>query len=165
MPARTLTIRGVPETTLRALRAAATANYRSLNGELLAILARAAAPSGVPGRVREPAPASYPATSPGRRAGKLEIDGKALAGVCRRFHIRRLALFGSHARGDARPDSDVDLVVDFEPGMTPGFAMTAVAEALQPAVGGRRVDLVTRRGLRPAIRDRIDAEAVPLHGG
>ncbi|MDH3498438.1 MAG: nucleotidyltransferase family protein [Gemmatimonadota bacterium] len=87
-----------------------------------------------------------------------------LAAVCRRHHIRWLAMFGSAARGEARPESDVDLVVEFEPGMTPGFGIVRVAEALRPAFGGRPVDLVTRRGLSPRLRERILADAVPLHG-
>ena len=58
----------------------------------------------------------------------------------------------------------MDLVVEFEPGMTPGLAIETVAEALRSVLGGRRVDLVTRRGLSPRLRERILATAVPLHG-
>ena len=76
----------------------------------------------------------------------------------------RLALFGSQARGDARFDSDIDVLVDFEPGMTPGLGIVTAAEALRPVLGGRRVDLVTRRGLRPALLERILATSVPLCG-
>ena len=91
------------------------------------------------------------------------VDRDALAAVCHRHHIRRLAVFGSRARGDAQPDSDVDVVVEFEPGMTPGLGMETVAEALQPVLGGRRVDLVTQRGLSPRLREHILATAVPLY--
>jgi hypothetical protein len=159
MPARTLTVRGVPDATLRALRAAAGQAHRSLNGELLTILEHAAAerprPRGAM-RVREPALA--PPMVP-----TLDVDRGRLGEICRRFRIRSVALFGSHARGDARPDSDVDLLIEFEPGMTPGFGILAVAEALSPAFGGRQVDLVTARGLSPRFKARIMAEAVPLH--
>jgi hypothetical protein len=84
--------------------------------------------------------------------------------VCRRHHIRWLAVFGSHARGDARPESDVDVVVDFEPGMTPGLGIVRVAEALRSVFGGRRVDLVTHRGLSPRLRGRVLATALVLYG-
>jgi predicted nucleotidyltransferase len=92
------------------------------------------------------------------------VDRRALAEVCRRHHLRRLAVFGSRATGGARPDSDVDVVVEFEPGMTPGFGILGVAEALRPALGGNPVDLVTWRGLRSPLRERVQATAVPLHG-
>ena len=171
MRTKTITIRGVPESVLRAIRSASAGNRRSLNGELLVILERAAAEGGAPGSraaVRERVAAPYPVASPGapERSLKHSVDRAALAAVCRRYHIRSLALFGSHARGEARPDSDVDVVVEFEPGLTPGLGIIAVAEALQPVLGGgrARVDLVTRRGLSPRLRERVLAAAVPLYG-
>jgi uncharacterized protein len=91
------------------------------------------------------------------------VDRDALAGSAGSIGIRWLAVFGSHARGDARPDSDVDVVVEFAPGMTPGLGIIRVADALRPVLGGRRVDLVTRRGLAPRLRDRILAEARELY--
>jgi predicted nucleotidyltransferase len=57
----------------------------------------------------------------------------------------------------------VDVIVDFEPGMTPGFGIVAVAEALRPVLGGSRVDLVTLNGLRSPFRERVLGEAVVLH--
>ncbi len=168
MKQRTITIRGVPETVLRSLRDSSEAHRRSLNSELVFALERAAAELGKQAPVsvvREPAvryaPKSKPASPPSLPNRK---DAQALAGVCRRYHITWLAVFGSQATGEARPDSDVDVVVDFEPGMTPGFGIQAVAEALSVAFGGRRVDLVTRRGLSPRLRERILATAVPLYG-
>jgi uncharacterized protein len=91
------------------------------------------------------------------------IDRDALAAVCRRYHIGWLAIFGSHARGDASASSDVDVVVEFEPGRTPGLGIIRVADALRRVLGGRRVDLVTRRGLAPRLRDRVLAEARELY--
>jgi predicted nucleotidyltransferase len=166
MKTRTLTVRGVPDATLRRLRRQAETNRRSLNGELLVMLD--ATPAGAPGpsaevvSVREPtSPADVASWE--RMPTPMElVDQDALAAVCRRHHIRWLAVFGSHARGDARPDSDVDVLVDFEPGMTPGFGIVRVAEALRP-IFGRRVDLVTRRGLAPRLRDDIVASARVLH--
>lgn len=167
MKIRTLTVRGVPDATLRRLRHQAETNRRSLNGELLVILDRT--PAGAPGQsaevaaVREPTAPAY-AAPPGHTPTLMEqVDHAALSAVCRRHHIRSLAVFGSHARGDARPDSDVDVVVDFEPGMTPGFGIIRVAEALRPVFDGQRVDLVTRRGLAPRLRDSILASARSLY--
>jgi uncharacterized protein len=175
MPTRSVTIRALPDATLERLRARAARQHRSLNGELLAILTRAAeeepGPPGV-GTVREPVatyeparPAAHDAAPDNRAAVPLvdAIDSAALAAVCRQHHIRRLAVFGSHARGEARADSDVDVMVEFAPGRTPGLGIVRVAEALGPVFGGRRVDLVTRRGLAPRLRDRILAEARELY--
>lgn len=153
-----MTVRGVPHATLKALKALAEAHHRSLNGEVLAILERAAAADGAHvSRVREPAAAGYGGPSAPVPALPGGADMAVLAAVCRRHHIRRLAVFGSQVRGDAGPDSDVDVAVDFEPGMTPGLAIVRVAEALRPAFGNRRVDLVTRRGLSPRLRERLRA--------
>jgi predicted nucleotidyltransferase len=113
--------------------------------------------------VREPTSPAYEV--PRERGPTLPdlVDRDALAAACRRHHIQWLAVFGSHARGDARPESDVDVLVDFAPGMTPGFGIVRVAEALRPIFGGRRVDLVTRRGLAPRLRDGIVASARALY--
>jgi predicted nucleotidyltransferase/plasmid stability protein len=167
MKTRTLTVRGVPDATLRRLRRQAAVNRRSLNGELLVLLesaqSGAAGPSAEVVSVREPASPTYRARRD-HDATLLElVDRDALAAVCRRHHIHWLAVFGSHARGDARSGSDVDVLVDFEPGMTPGFGIVRVAAALSPVFGGRQVDLVTRRGLAPRLRDGILASARVLH--
>ncbi len=148
MPNRTVTIRGLSTPVLKALHAAARANRRSLNSELLVRLEQ-----GLQGGGTAAAPSSGPA-----------VDASSLASVCRMHGIRHVAVFGSLARGEAQPDSDADVLVEFEPGRTPGFGMHAVAEALRPVFGGRRVDLVTRRGLSPRFRDRILGEAVTLYG-
>jgi predicted nucleotidyltransferase len=73
----------------------------------------------------------------------LDIDRERLADFCRRFHVAKLELFGSRAKGTSRPDSDVDLLVTFEAGQTPGLAFVALAEELE-TVFGREVDLLTR---------------------
>ena len=83
-------------------------------------------------------------------------DRAALAGVCRRHHIRQLALFGSTLRGTDRPDSDVDLLVEFEPGHKPGLLGLADIEAeLSTLAGGRRIDLRTAQDLSRYFRDEI----------
>lgn len=166
MAERTLTIRGVSDAILERLRARAEASRRSLNGELLTILDQAAAaesPASAPVlAVREAAPA-YADAAELESTLLADVDRRALAEVCRRHDIEWLAVFGSHARGDARPDSDVDVVVDFVAGMTPGFGIVRVAEALRPVLGGTRVDLVTRRGLAPRLREQILSQAQTLY--
>jgi hypothetical protein len=168
MRSRTLTVRGIPDTTLKRLRARAAQNRRSLNGELLEILDATAAqvPTPTPrvSAVREPATAAYAVEAPPKIGFLESLDQAALAEVCRRHHIVWLAVFGSHARGDAHPDSDVDVVVDFAAGKTPGFGLVRLAAALQPLLGGRCVDLLTRRGLSPRLRDSILSSARTLHG-
>lgn len=83
-------------------------------------------------------------------------DHATLAAFCRRHHIRRLALFGSTLRGKDRPDSDVDLLVEFEPGHKPGLLRLAGIEAgLSDLAGGRRIDLRTAQDLSRYFRDEI----------
>ena len=78
----------------------------------------------------------------------LFSDTVALTALCRRYHIRQLSLFGSNLRGTDRPDSDVDLLVEFESGQEPGLLKLAGIEAdLSALVGGRPVDLRTAQDL------------------
>ena len=83
-----------------------------------------------------------------------------LADFCRRHHIRRLSIFGSVLRDDFRPESDVDVLVEFQPGHTPGWEVIDIEEELGGLFGGRRVDLVNPKYLNPRLRDRILASAV-----
>ncbi len=78
-----------------------------------------------------------------------------LARFCRRHHIRWLALFGSALKGTARPDSDLDLLVEFEPGCEPGLLGLAALEEELSARLGRKVDLRTPRELSRYFRDEI----------
>ena len=164
MKSRTITVRDVPDVVLRTLRSAAERGRRSLNSELLVILERAAGTTPKGGAVRETAVAPFHdqvAAAPERAAAarplapRLRMDPARLGDLCRRHHIRSLALFGSVLRDDFRAGSDVDVLVEFEPGMTPGFGIIAVEEGLSALLGGRRVDLVTRRGLHPRLRDAV----------
>lgn len=87
---------------------------------------------------------------------RLFSDPEALAELCRRYHIRRLSLFGSLLKGSARPDSDVDLLVEFEPGATPGLIrLASIARELSALVGGREVDLRTPGDLSRYFRDEV----------
>jgi len=83
-------------------------------------------------------------------------DPVALASLCRRHHIRRLALFGSTLKGSARPESDVDLLVEFEAGLEPGLIRLAGIEAeFSRLLGGRPADLRTAGDLSPYFRDEV----------
>ena len=90
---------------------------------------------------------------------KIAIDRKKLAEFCRHHHIRALALFGSVLREDFRADSDLDVLVEFEPGHVPGFGFIRIQRELSELLGGRKVDLVTPRFLNDRIRDRVLADA------
>jgi len=84
----------------------------------------------------------------------LFSDIEALNGLCRRRHIRRLALFGSILKGTNRPESDVDLLVEFEDGQKPGLlALSEIEAELSGLLGGRRVDLRTREDLSRYFRN------------
>ena len=90
----------------------------------------------------------------------LRFDDRDLGAFCRRNHIRQLSFFGSVLREDFGPESDIDVLVEFEEGHTPGLGFVRMRDELSAMFGGRRVDLVTKRALNPLIRDRIlrDAE-------
>jgi len=89
---------------------------------------------------------------------RITIPHERVSDFCRRHHIRKLALFGSVLRDDFRPDSDVDVLVEFEPGRTPGLAFFGMEIELSEILG-RRVDLNTAGFLSKYFRDRVLAEA------
>jgi uncharacterized protein len=83
-------------------------------------------------------------------------DQDALAGICRRFHIRRLSLFGSTLKGSDRPDSDIDLLVEFQPDAKPSLlTMVRIEIELSSLLGGRKVDLRTAQDLSRYFRDEV----------
>ena len=86
---------------------------------------------------------------------------------CRRNHIARLSLFGSVLREDFRPDSDVDVLVEFEEGHTPGFlGLARIEEELSQILGGRKVDLRTPQDLSRYFREEVlDAAVVQYAQG
>jgi predicted nucleotidyltransferase len=76
--------------------------------------------------------------------------------VCRKHHIKRLALFGSVLRADFRPESDVDVLVEFDAGHVPGFfRLYEVQRELSAVFDGHDVDIVSFKYLNPRLRDRI----------
>jgi len=93
---------------------------------------------------------------------QVPIAADEIAAFCRRHHIRRLALFGSVLRDDFRSGSDVDVLVEFEPGHTPGLDFFDMQDELTEILG-HNVDLNTPNFLSPYFRDRIMAEAEVLY--
>jgi predicted nucleotidyltransferase len=77
-----------------------------------------------------------------------------------RHKVRSISVFGSVARGESTPDSDVDVLVDFESGADL-FDLIAVGNLLEDHLG-RKVDVVSRKGLRESLIDRIEQEARPI---
>ncbi|MGH8618428.1 MAG: nucleotidyltransferase domain-containing protein [Burkholderiales bacterium] len=99
------------------------------------------------------------------RAAKLRISPDRLAALCRDYGVRKLSLFGSAARGELTPDSDVDVMVEFDPGSrTSLFDLPALQTALSGLFGGRRVDVTTPEILdNPYRRRAIEPELKTLY--
>ena len=94
----------------------------------------------------------------------LAVDLAAIAEVCRRFDVRYLAVFGSVSRGEARPDSDVDVLYELKPGRPMGyFELERLADALSPLFGGRYVDIARPVQLHPLIHDEVMSQAKVLY--
>ena len=91
-------------------------------------------------------------------SARIPVDRGKIADFCRRHHIRKFALFGSVLKDDFRPDSDVDVLVIFEPSHTPGLSFFSMAEELAKILG-RNVDLQTPQFLSRYFRDQVLAEA------
>ena len=99
--------------------------------------------------------------------GTIEVDGRViddarLARLCQRFGVAELDVFGSVARGDASPDSDIDLLYKLAPGSRLGFDLFDLEDALAE-VFGRTVDLVSKDAVHRLMRDRVLAEAVNVY--
>ena len=92
-------------------------------------------------------------------ASGITLGETELAEICRRYQIRELAIFGSAARGELRPDSDIDLLVEFQHGAKVGLLKHIAAARELSALLGRKVDLVSKRALRSELREQILAEA------
>ena len=85
----------------------------------------------------------------------IVIDDDALAELCQRYHVRELALFGSVLRADFGPESDIDVLVEFEPDAPIGLFEFFELEDALALVLQRRVDLVPKRALKPLIRTHV----------
>ncbi len=96
------------------------------------------------------------------RAVDLPVDERALEGLCRRYSVRRLAVFGSALRGELTPGSDLDILVEFEREAAIGLRFITLQSELS-VLFGRKVDLLTAGFLSRHFRTRVLAEAVPLY--
>lgn len=92
----------------------------------------------------------------------VTISDAAIATLCQQYHIRKLALFGSVLRDDFCPDSDVDILVEFEPGHTPGFEFIDIQDKLSEIIG-RTIDLNTPQDLSRYFRDQVMAAAKVIY--
>jgi predicted nucleotidyltransferase len=93
----------------------------------------------------------------------VSIDRDAVSAFCQRHHIAQLALFGSVLRDDFGPDSDVDVLVEFEAGHVPGFNFVSIEREFSGLLRGRGVDMVTPKFLNFRIRDQILSSAESLY--
>jgi predicted nucleotidyltransferase len=92
---------------------------------------------------------------------RLTVPQPAIRAFCLRNHIARLGLFGSVLRDDFGPGSDVDVLVEFEPGHAPGlFGLAAMERELSALLGGRKVDMRTPRDLSRYFREEVAAQAL-----
>ncbi len=89
----------------------------------------------------------------------IEIPKERIAEFCKRNHIRKLSLFGSVLHGNFRPDSDIDLLVEFDPDHIPGFFKLAHMERELSEIMGKKVDLRTPQELSKYFRDEVLSEA------
>lgn len=93
-------------------------------------------------------------------SARVPIDRARIGEFCKQHRIRKLSLFGSVLRDDFRPDSDVDILVEFQPGQVVDFIhFYEVERELSELFGGRKLDLVTPKFLSHRIKDHILAEA------
>lgn len=88
---------------------------------------------------------------------ELNIDRRLLEEVCKRWHIMKLSVFGSALRDDFGPDSNVDVLIEFDPEHIPGWEIVDIGEELSAVFGGRYVDLVR---FKYRLRERILSSAV-----
>ena len=93
---------------------------------------------------------------------KIRIPSQLIESFCQKHHIRSLAIFGSFVRNDYGPISDMDILVDFEPGYTPGFDFFLLEVELSKLLG-HKVDLQTASFLSPEVRQSALSEAVTVY--
>jgi hypothetical protein len=93
----------------------------------------------------------------------IHIPYEQVAAFCERHHIRKLWLFGSVLRDDFRPDSDVDVLAEFEPGHVPGYISISAMQIEFSEIVGREVDLRTPAELSRYFRQSVLESAEPLY--
>ncbi len=94
---------------------------------------------------------------------RLDLPKERLTAFCRSHYIRWMACFGSALRDDFGPDSDVDFLVEFAPGHTPGWEIVDIEEDLSKLLEGRKVDILNPKYLNRRLRDRVLSEAEVLY--
>ena len=92
-------------------------------------------------------------------AARVPVSRSEIAEFCRRHQIRRLSLYGSVLRDDFRPDSDIDVLVEFRPGHAVGLEIIDMEEDLSRIFGGHKVDIVQEKYLNRRLRTRVLASA------
>ena len=93
----------------------------------------------------------------------IEFPEAEIAAVCRRYRVKELAIFGSAARGELRPDSDFDLLVEFLPEAKVDLVDHFAAESEFAGILGRKVDLVSKRALRRTLREEVLSDARTIY--
>jgi predicted nucleotidyltransferase len=96
-------------------------------------------------------------------SARIPVHSRQISGICRRYHVRRLALFGSVLRDDFRPDSDVDVLVAFEPEARVGFVTLSRMQRELSELFKRPVDLMPMDGLKPVIRESVLSSAQDVY--
>jgi uncharacterized protein len=97
------------------------------------------------------------------QVGPIELDEKTLAQICSRYRVRELSVFGSVARGEARPKIDIDLLVEFMPDAQPGLLDHAGLILDLTGLLGRKVDLVSKNALKPLLRESVIRDSRRLY--
>ncbi len=92
-------------------------------------------------------------------AAGMELPEAEIGKICRRYRVKELAVFGSAARGEMRPDSDIDLLVEFLPEAEVSLLQHFAAERELSELFGRKVDLVSKRALREALKEEVLSQA------
>jgi hypothetical protein len=93
----------------------------------------------------------------------IQLPDTELAAFCRRWRVRKLSFFGSFLREDFGPESDIDVLVWFEPGWTPGLEIVTMEQELSGLLGGRKVDLATEDALYRRVKKRVLSEAEAVY--
>jgi uncharacterized protein len=95
-------------------------------------------------------------------ASGIEIPLQEIAELCRRYKVREMAVFGSAARGEMHPGSDIDVMVEFDPDANAGWEFFELEEELARVLG-RKVDLGTKRSLKPWVRPSALRDALVIY--
>jgi len=96
-------------------------------------------------------------------ASGITLPVEGITEICRKYQVRELSVFGSAARCDMQPESDMDLLVEFQPEARLGLFEFAAMEEELTTVLGRKVDLVSKRGLKPRVRPHVLRDAVVVY--